>query len=132
MQNWTDFLEPLKAAFSDEPRVDNLDERLLAVVMAEGCNIGLANMADSTPGIHYMHLARVANRCLMPEHLERAIAIVIDYFGKHIAISMHWGDGLWSGSDGQLVPVPVKSLYACPASPRAEGQAGGELPDLHP
>jgi len=112
VQNWVDFLEPLRAAAGDDVRVDNLDERLLAVVMAEGCNIGLANMAESTRGMSYIQLAKVANRCLAPEHIEQAIARVIDYFGKHIGLASHWGDGIWSGSDGQLVPVPVRSLYA--------------------
>ena len=87
VQNWTDFLEPLREAAGDDVRVDHFDDRLLAVVLAEGCNIGLANMADSTPGVSYMQLARIANRCLAPEHIERAIAKVIDYFGKYVEIA---------------------------------------------
>ncbi len=112
VQNWVDFLEPFREAAGDDIRVSNLDERLLAVVMAEGCNIGIANMAESTPGMTYFQLATVANRCLSPEHIERAIARVIDYFGRYLTIAAQWGDGIWSGSDGQLVPVPVKSLIA--------------------
>jgi TnpA family transposase len=109
--HWVDFLAPLRDAAGDNIRIDDLDERLLAVIMAEGCNIGLANMAEATPGLTYIQLAHVAGRCLDDNALEKAIAKVITFYDQ-LPIARVWGDGTWSSADGKLVPTPVKALYA--------------------
>ena len=49
--HWVDYLEPFREAAGDDLRIEDLDQRLLALLMAEGCNIGLANMAYATPGL---------------------------------------------------------------------------------
>jgi TnpA family transposase len=111
--HWVDYLQPLREAVGDDVRLDvaRLDERLLAVIMAEGCNVGLDNLAEATPGLTYMRLAYIAGRCLDAEALEKAIARVIQRY-DHLPITRLWGEGVWSSADGQLVPVPVKSLHA--------------------
>ena len=79
--------------------------------MAEGCNIGLTNMANATPGLTYIQLARVASRCLDEHSLEKAIASIINFYDRQ-PIARVWGEGVWSSADGQLVPAPVKMLHA--------------------
>lgn len=110
--HWVDYLQPLRAAVGDDVRIQDLDERLLALLMAEGCNIGLSNMAAATPGLTYLHLAHVAGRCLGDDVLEQAIARVIRFYDQRLPITRVWGEGVWSSADGQLFPVPVKTLYA--------------------
>lgn len=109
--HWVDYLAPLREAAGDDVRVANLDERLLAVLMAEGCNLGVDNLAEAAPGLTYMQLAHTAGRCLETTALEQAIALVIKLYDRQ-PIAHVWGEGTWSSADGQLVPTPVKSLYA--------------------
>lgn len=41
--HWVDYLAPLREAAGEDIRIKNMDERLFAVLMAEGCNISLEN-----------------------------------------------------------------------------------------
>lgn len=76
--------------------------------MAEGCNIGIENMAECAE-ISAEQLRLVAGRCLTPDALEKATQLVIECYLK-LPIAKAWGSGVWSSVDGQMVPLPVKSL----------------------
>lgn len=109
--HWVDYLAPFRDVAGDDIRIDDLEQRLLALLMAEGCNIGIANMAAATPGITYIQLAHVAGRCLHDDVIEKAIAQIINLYDR-LPIVQVWGEGVWSSADGQLVPAPVRTLYA--------------------
>jgi hypothetical protein len=109
--HWVDYLEPFREAIGGDLRMDDVEPRLLALIVAEGCNIGLSNMAAATPGLTYIQLAHVAGRCLHPDVLEKAIARVINFYDR-LPVAGVWGDGSWSSADGQLAPAPVRTLYA--------------------
>lgn len=68
---WVDFLEPLRDAMEDDLRTPDLVDRLLFIMVGEGCNIGLDNMATATDRYSYNQLAHIASRCLQPELLKR-------------------------------------------------------------
>ncbi len=106
--HWVDYLAPLREAAGEDVRIKNMDERLFAVMMAEGCNIGIENMAECA-GMSAEQLRLVAGRCLTPDALEKAIQLVIERY-LQLPIAKVWGSGVWSSVDGQMVPLPVKSL----------------------
>lgn len=118
--SWT---KSSKDAMGKDVRLDTDDlvARLLGIIMAEGCNIGLHNMAVAMPGMTWTHLAHVHGRCMTEEAIEKALARIIDYFDRRKFVEV-WGNGIWSSADGMLVPAPRRSLYSRfhPRAPRGK------------
>ena len=106
---WVNFLDPFRERVEDDLRIDDLYDRLLFVLVGEGCNIGLETMAAATNRYSYNQLAHIASRCLRPEVIKKAIARVIDHHQK-MRLTPLWGKGIWSSADGQLFPVSHCSL----------------------
>jgi TnpA family transposase len=106
---WVDFLAPLREALEDDLRIADWVDRLLFILVGEGCNIGLDNMATATDRYSYNQLAHLAARCLRPEVLKKAIAAVINHHQKMWLTSL-WGKGIWSSADGHLFSVSHKTL----------------------
>ena len=106
---WVNFLEPFRERVEADLRIDDLYDRLLFVLVGEGCNIGLETMAAATNRYSYNQLAHIASRCLHPEVIKKAIARVIDHHQK-MRLTPLWGKGIWSSADGQLFPISHRSL----------------------
>ena len=109
---WVDYLNAFAKPLQGSLRIPlvELQKRLEALVMSEGCNIGSTNIVKSVPGMTFMQLVHVAGRCLTNEAIEEALAAIVNYFDK-MPIAKVWGKGLWSSSDGMLVPAPLQSLW---------------------
>ena len=56
---------------------------LLAAVLADGTNLGLARMADASHGISYHHLVNVAQWHLSDDNYAAARAAVVNAHHKH-------------------------------------------------
>ena len=82
---------------------------LLAVVLANGCNIGLHTMAQITQGVTYRQLKRVSD-WQMTEEAQRAALAALVHAISRLDTTLHWGEGRTSASDGQRFAMPRKVL----------------------
>jgi TnpA family transposase len=73
---------------------------LLAAVLADGTNLGLARMADASHGISYYHLVNVAQWHISDDNYAAARAAIINVHHKHPMAGI-WEDGTTASSDGQ-------------------------------
>ena len=107
-----------------EHPIENATAKKMAVLMAEGMNIGLQNMSYCVRGMSYADLAGVYDRSFREDTLHQAIVAVVNFYHK-LPITRYWGDGTASSSDGQIFGVPVKTVYAQyhPESPSRSGRA---------
>jgi TnpA family transposase/predicted transcriptional regulator len=83
--------------------------RILAAVLAHGCNIGLHTMAQITPGVTYKQLKRVSDWQLTEEAQRAALAALVHAISR-LDATPHWGEGRTSASDGQRFALPRKVL----------------------
>ena len=109
---------------TQEHPIENLTAKKIAVLMAEGMNIGLQNMSGCVQGMSYSDLAGVNDRYFREDTLHQAIVAVVNFYHK-LPITRYWGDGTASSSDGQIFGVPVKTIHAQyhPESPCRSGRA---------
>ncbi|WP_239003302.1 Tn3 family transposase [Rhodovastum atsumiense] len=73
---------------------------LLAAVLADGTNLGLARMADATRGLTYHHLVNVAQWHISEENYAAACAVLVEAQHRHPMAAI-WSDGTDASSDGQ-------------------------------
>jgi hypothetical protein len=74
---------------------------VLAAVLADGTNLGLERMADSSQGVTYAQLAWTQAWYLSEETYAAALACIVDAQAA-LPLSAVWGDGTTSSSDGQF------------------------------
>ncbi len=111
VSNWTKFDEQFTHASNRRKPKDNEKEIVMAALVAMGTNIGLAKMADATPGISYHQMANAAQWRMYDDALNKAQAILVNFHHK-LALPSYWGDGTTSSSDGMRVQIGVASLHA--------------------
>jgi hypothetical protein len=95
---WTGFADRFAHLRTGNPTVDK--PALLAAVLADGTNLGLARMADASRGLGYLHLVNVAQWHISDDNYVAARAAIIDAHHKHPMAAI-WDDGTTSSSDGQ-------------------------------
>ena len=76
-------------------------QAVLAAVLADGTNLGLERMADSSQGVTYAQLAWTQAWYLSEETYAAALACIVDAQAA-LPLSRVWGDGTTSSSDGQF------------------------------
>jgi len=81
-------------------RHDN-ENALLAAVLADGSNLGLARMADASHGVTPDQLIWTKAAYIAPENYKAALARIIDAHHA-LPIASVWGQGTTSSSDGQF------------------------------
>ena len=77
---------------------------LLNVLLAEGINLGLAKMAESTHTHGYWDLMRISRWHVEGEAMNRALAMVIEAQAE-LPMASAWGMGITASSDGQFFPA---------------------------
>ncbi len=75
------------------------ENALLAAILADGTNLGLARMADASQGITRDQLVWTADAYIRPETYQAALARIIDAQHRQ-PIATLWGGGTTSSSDG--------------------------------
>ncbi len=98
IDEWTGFTRHfthLKSGAAPQDR-----ELLLAAILADGINLGVARMAEACPGVSAATLSRVAVWHIREETYSKALAGIINHHHQ-IEFAGHWGDGTTSSSDGQ-------------------------------
>lgn len=109
--SWTNFDKYFIHASTGNIAQNDEKAILIAALMAMGTNIGLAKMADSTPGMTYHQLANTVQWRMYDDAMKRAQSTLVNYQHKQF-LSSYWGDGSTSSSDGMRVQVSVSSLHA--------------------
>ena len=113
VNSWCGYLnELIHAAHRTEPRAPGHGSRLLAVLVANGCNFGHATMARIA-GFSPDELAWTHNWYLRTETLRAANVRIVDYQIQQ-PITQAWGSGTLSSSDGQRFPMTANSPRARP------------------
>lgn len=114
VQGWTGFLKAFTRITTGRP-VTEADVReqvkLLACLIAEGCNIGLSGMETNSAGLLADQLAEVKFSYCREETLARATATLVN-FQMQQPLAEHWGQGHTSSSDARIYGVPVRALNA--------------------
>jgi TnpA family transposase len=95
---WTGFADRFVHLRTGNPATDK--PALLAAVLADGTNLGLARMADASHGLGYLHLVNVAQWRISDDNYVAARAAIINAHHRHPMAAI-WDDGTTSSSDGQ-------------------------------
>jgi TnpA family transposase len=95
---WTGFADRFTHLRTGNPAADK--PALLAAVLADGTNLGLARMADASHGISYHHLVNVAQWHVSDDNYVAARAAIVNAHHKHPMAAI-WDDGTTASSDGQ-------------------------------
>jgi TnpA family transposase len=122
VDRWTQFSQHLTHASGSEPRSKDFLPHLYAALLAHGCNIGLAKMAQIAD-LNYDRLAWCNNWYLREDTLQAATNALVN-FHYHQPLAAHWGGGTLSSSDGQRFPTSGKIRNAT-ALPRYFGYGRG-------
>ena len=77
---------------------------LLNVLLAEGINLGLSKMAESTNTHGYWDLMRISRWHVEGEAIDRALAMVLEA-QANLPMASYWGMGTTASSDGQFFPA---------------------------
>ena len=81
-------------------RHDN-ENALLAAILADGSNLGLARMAEASQGVTPDQLVWTKSAYIAPDNYKAALARIIDAHHA-LPIASAWGQGSTSSSDGQF------------------------------
>ena len=98
VDDWTGFTRHFVNLRSGEPTKKRT--LLLSAILADGINLGLTKMADSSPGTTYAKLSWLQAWYIRDETYTSALAELVN---TQLAnpFASHWGDGTTSSSDGQ-------------------------------
>ena len=83
---------------------------LVAVLLAQGHNIGFSKMANSSH-LNETNLRRINEVYFTHENLCKAQRTLVNYHHS-LDIVKNWGSGQSSSSDGMRVPISLKTIYA--------------------
>ena len=102
---WTGFGDRFTHVRSGDPPSDSA--ALMAAILADATNLGLARMAESSQGLTHARLIWTAQWHIRDESYAAALASIVDYHHvlPHSAI---WGPGTGSSSDGQFYRAGAK------------------------
>lgn len=102
---WTGFGDRFTHVRTGDPPRDSA--ALMAAILADATNLGLARMAESSQGLTHARLIWTAQWHIRDESYAAALASVVDYHHvlPHSAI---WGPGTGSSSDGQFYRAGAK------------------------
>jgi len=127
VDGWTDFTRHFVHTKTGEPAKNRT--RLLSIVLANGINLGLTRMAESSPGASYDQLLWLAAWHVGDETYDAALAELVN---AQLAtpFARHWGDGTSSSSDGQRFPTAHRAEGTGQVNPRY-GSAPGRLIYTH-
>jgi TnpA family transposase len=98
VDGWTGFADRFVHLRTGNPAADK--PALLAAVLADGTNLGLARMADASRSLGYHHLVNLAQWHIGDDNYVAARAAIVNAHHRHPMAAI-WDDGTTSSSDGQ-------------------------------
>jgi TnpA family transposase len=99
VDRWTGFTSRFTHLRTGEPAADRA--ALLGAVLADGTNLGLSRLAESSRGMSHARLIWAAEWHVRDETYAAALAAVVDAHHEH-PMARAWGPGNTSSSDGQF------------------------------
>jgi hypothetical protein len=105
------FLRAFRSLPGCEPRLGNLYLTLLAAITAHAANLGAAAMSQSAEGITLEGLQEASRWFLREPTLKASNTILVNYHHQ-LPLSVVWGAGTFSSSDGQRFGIQRSSLLA--------------------
>jgi len=109
-------------AADQSSRIENLDEYLYAVLLAQARNIDFQQMVDIAD-LPYRRILWCNNWYIREETIQPATSDLVNRLYRE-PLSHYWGDGRFSSSDGQRFEVSVRTRHASPL-PRYFGYGRG-------
>ena len=95
-----------------ESRMKQLDISILAVLLAESCNIGFSPVTkNNIDSLKYDRLTYVAHQYLRIDTLTAANQKII-HSHKKLELALAWGNGEMASADGIRYITPQRSLYS--------------------
>ena len=124
VHSWTGFLDAYVHVSGAGTRVRDLAMSVAALLIADGCNVGLVPVTDpSRAALTRARLSHVDQNYVRAETHSDANAALIEAQGK-VPIVQHWGGGLLASVDGLRFVVPVRTISSGP-SPKYFGYKRG-------
>lgn len=122
VDKWTQFTDCFEHPRGYKSKTEDIITYIYASIIAQACNFGLKRMAEITD-LSHSQLIWCNNWYLREETLQNAINKLVD-FHYHQPLSKYWGSGTLSSSDGQHIPVSIKTKNAT-ALPKYFGYGRG-------
>ena len=111
---WTDFADAFTHLSEGRARVEDLHVSVCAVLLAEACNISLADVAHpGLPALTYARLSWVSQNYVRAETIAAANELLLKVHAR-IPLVEALGDGHIATVDGMRFRVPVRSIHAGP------------------
>jgi TnpA family transposase len=102
----------------------DLELSVIAVLIAEACNIGLTAVADERhPALRLARLDWAKKHFVHADTITRANVLLVEYH-SNLPITRRWGGGEVATADGLRFVVPVKTIHAG-ANPKYFGVGRG-------
>lgn len=113
--SWTGFLDAFVYLGDGRTRMENLKTSLVALLVAEACNIGYTPVVDANDeALTRARLVHVDQYYLRADTIAAANARLIEAQAK-VPIVAHWGEGLLASVDGLRFVVPKRTINAGPS-----------------
>jgi TnpA family transposase len=111
---WTGFADAFTHLSEGLARAEDLHISVCAVLLAETCNISLAEVANpGVPALSPNRLAWVSQNYVRSETIAAANELLLDRY-RRIPLVQALGDGHIATVDGMRFRVPVRSIHAGP------------------
>ena len=112
--HWTNFADAFTHLSEGRARVKDLHVSVCAVLLAEACNISLADVAHpGVPALTYARLSWVSQNYVRAETIAAANELLLKVHAR-IPLVAALGDGHIATVDGMRFRVPVRSIHAGP------------------
>ena len=106
------FTEEMLLASASQPTAQGIRKSIVAVLVAEACNIGLKSVAKpNDPALNLKRLDWAKTNFVQVDAIMRANAKLVEYHSS-LALTQRWGGGEVASADGLRFVVPVKSIHA--------------------
>ena len=111
---WTGFADAFTHLSEGLARAQDLHISICAVLLAEACNISLAEVANSgVPALSLNRLAWVSQNYVRSETVAAANELLLDVY-RRIPLVRTLGDGHIATVDGMRFRVPIRSIHTGP------------------
>ncbi|WP_261574656.1 Tn3 family transposase [Frankia gtarii] len=115
VDSWTGFLDAFVHLGDGRTRMDRLKTSLVALLVAEACNIGYTPVIDANDeALTRARLVHVDQYYLRADTIAAANARLVAAQSR-VPIVAHWGEGLLASVDGLRFVVPKRTISAGPS-----------------
>ena len=107
----TGFTKHFTPIHGQKSKPQNFYKTLIAGLLAQATNIGIATMQDCTTNITSDMLHYIIDTYIREETIKAANAVIVNQHSTKTLSKTH-GDGTFSSSDGQIFAVTASSLLS--------------------